>query len=273
MNIRRSALACCALVISFSLLKASIACAEGGPHGDYATTTAACAACHRTHSSAGPTLNAFTTQLDLCLSCHDGTGSIYAVTTGEIKVGAGAAPSAAGPLRPTSAGGLATSSHALGQLLDPPGGQPAAATLSCEACHDPHGSSNHRLFRTAVTWNGLNVPVTFTATVAQRGTLDEQVIYMGGSVQACTACHPDYARRTGGNFSKGTRHRVNVKLGAGYTPGELPLERGQLVCLSCHYAHGTTVINTTASGLSGMSTSLKRRSDWSVCSQCHFNRP
>ena len=246
--------------------------ANMGPHGNYSPTTDACAACHRTHTAVGPNLLKAKTPYELCMSCHDGTGSTYNVQDGVLEV-AGRPASAAGPIVPVAQGGQATSSHVLTQTLTPPGGPSVSAGLTCTSCHDPHGSSNHRIFRETVTWTGVSVSVTFTATVNNPLTPGESVTYLSGSVQACAACHPDYALRSGGSYTKGTRHRVNVNVGAGYTPGTLPLESGKLVCLTCHYAHGTRVQNTAASGQALYSSVLKRRADSGVCSQCHFNAP
>lgn len=56
------------------LLGVSIASADGGPHGDYTTTTDKCAACHRVHTAQGAkVLKA--DRAGICLSCHDGSGA------------------------------------------------------------------------------------------------------------------------------------------------------------------------------------------------------
>ena len=246
--------------------------AAGGPHGPYSALTDACAACHRTHTAGGRALISSADEIQLCLTCHNGTGSIYNAALGEITAAGKSAPSSAGPLQLTSEDGPATSAHILGTPFDVPGGPRATVSITCEDCHDPHGNTNYRLLRNRMTWNDLNAAVNFTATVTRPGTLQEKVAYKGGSVQLCAACHVDYGRHTGGQFSGGVRHDVNVKVSDKYFPADLPLENGQLVCLTCHAAHGTRVINT-AGGSSSLSTALKRRGDWGVCSQCHFDRP
>ncbi len=262
-----------AVVVLFSTLGVRQVAADENPHGQYSALTTTCAACHRTHSAAGPALLISADETALCLTCHNGTGSAYNAALGEITIGGKTAPSAAGPLQLTSEGGSATSAHMLGTPFDIPGGPRATVPLTCDDCHDPHGNGNYRLLRSQMTWNDLMASTNFTATVAHRGTLQEKVTYKGGSNQLCTACHIDYGQHTGGQYSGGTRHVVNVTVDDKHFPADLPLENGKLVCLTCHYAHGTSVTNTTAGGGAQLSTALKRRGDWGVCSQCHFNQP
>jgi predicted CXXCH cytochrome family protein len=259
--------------VGLSVLGVTQVAADENPHGQYSALTSTCAACHRAHTSAGTPLLVSADEVTLCLTCHDGTGSTYNSASGEIRVDGKTKPSAAGPLQLTSAGGPATSAHMLGAPYDIPGGPKAKVPLTCGDCHDPHGNSNYRLLRSRLQWNGLNAAINFTATLVQRGTPQETVIYGGGSVQLCAACHVDYAQHAGGQFSGGTRHSVNVKVDDKHFSADLPLENGQVVCLTCHYAHGTRVTNTPGSGLDQMSTALKRRGDWGMCSQCHFDRP
>jgi len=242
-------------------------------HGPYSALTAACAACHRTHSAQGPSLMVTADDIELCLTCHNGTGSVYNSVEGVIQVNGKTAPSAAGPIALVSQGGPATSAHLIGNAFDAPGGPLSKSALACGDCHDPHGSPNFRMIRTDLTWNNVNTSIAFTATLAHAGTVSETVKYLSGSVTVCTACHIDYGQHSGGKFSDGTRHDVGVKVTSDYTPGNLPLENGKLVCLTCHYAHGTRVTNTAASGLGSTSTALKRQGNWSLCSQCHFDQP
>ena len=262
-----------ALGLLFSAIGVSQADADENPHDQYSALTTTCAACHRTHSAASTALLISTDEVALCLTCHNGTGSVYNAAWGEITVAGKTIPSAAGPLQLTSEGGPATSTHILGTPFDIPGGPRATMALTCDDCHDPHGNSNYRLLYNEIKWDGLDAAANFTATVTQPGTLQEHVTYRGGSVQLCTACHADYGKHAGGEYSSGTRHAVNLKVDDKHFPADLPLENGKLVCLTCHYAHGTQVVNTTASGSGSTSTALKRRNDWGVCSQCHFNRP
>lgn len=106
-------------------------------------------------------------------------------------------------------------------------------------------------------------PYTITFSQAFRTDFDvvkkngqEDTVYRSGTVEFCTACHTGYLGRNSegktvtnhANFS----HVVNEDLTAGYivpgviAPGEkLKLEKSRdseekrLVCLTCHFAHGT----------------------------------
>ena len=69
----------CAAAFFLTIAITSIAKANGGPHGDYTTTTDACAGCHRAHTAAGANLLIAETEYDLCMTCH-GTGATGANT-------------------------------------------------------------------------------------------------------------------------------------------------------------------------------------------------
>ena len=45
------------------------------PHGPYTVTTDTCATCHRAHTASGSALISDPTQTELCVTCHNGTGS------------------------------------------------------------------------------------------------------------------------------------------------------------------------------------------------------
>ena len=262
---------------SFSAgLFATSAEAWSNPHGSYDATTGLCAACHRAHSASGPAIMAASNVRNLCDSCHQGyQGSDYDVEGGTIRNGGANSPSISGGF---SAAGV-TSEHLIdtsGNPLRVPGGASSSTTLTCVSCHNPHGSSNYRLFRQTVTWNGLNASVpNFTTTLSNR-LATETVVYQTGSIDACDACHSDYSQRVGGSYSAGFRHKVGVTISASNTPGSLPLEQqspaNRIVCLTCHNAHSTKVTNTANGGRQGFSTALKRYTDSGMCSGCHFNQ-
>lgn len=52
----------------------AVALADGGPHGNYSTTTTACGSCHRAHTAQADKLLRMEAS-DLCLFCHDGSGA------------------------------------------------------------------------------------------------------------------------------------------------------------------------------------------------------
>ncbi|MBS3899785.1 MAG: Ig-like domain-containing protein [Dethiobacter sp.] len=93
------------------------------------------------------------------------------------------------------------------------------------------------------------------------GTSTETVVYRGGVVNFCTACHTGYLQRSTVDGSVYTRHAnfehpvgsdINpaVVSGSVYAPpAGFRLEQHgterRLVCLSCHFAHGTDVARMT----------------------------
>jgi predicted CXXCH cytochrome family protein len=61
-------------ILAWGLLAASVATADGGPHGGYGPTAYGCASCHKTHTAQAAKLLTVN-KADLCLSCHDGVGA------------------------------------------------------------------------------------------------------------------------------------------------------------------------------------------------------
>ncbi len=168
-------------------------------HGSYSEYTNACTACHGLHSSVstlsglGKLLKA-ATQTDLCVTCHDGSGSKYDEINGIVRTGAtwgSYTTAAAGPFGSqfgnpnTTIGGDATSVHnvyriglTLGagaasgsvgsnaayvwsapgstNLTDPKnGGSTANDALTCATCHEPHNKfKNYRLLRGDILTSG-----------------------------------------------------------------------------------------------------------------------
>ncbi|MBK8935501.1 MAG: hypothetical protein KA362_01490 [Chloroflexi bacterium] len=150
-------------IIGFGLIWALLpqpAAANGGPHGDYAPTTDACAGCHRTHTAPAAKI-LVRSGSDLCYTCH-GTG--MGASTGRIISAHGN----------TDFGARAEAPFA----------------LQCAQCHDPHGSPNLHLVKTQVDLAaGLTAgPITLTASSGLH-SYDDGVSPM--NTRLCTACHAD----------------------------------------------------------------------------------
>ena len=64
-----------ALAMIGALAAVGVAAADGGPHGEFTTTTDGCAGCHRAHTATTGDKLLVVDQSSLCFSCHDGTGS------------------------------------------------------------------------------------------------------------------------------------------------------------------------------------------------------
>ena len=182
--------------------------------------------------------------------------------------------------------------------------------LYCTSCHDPHGARNYRLLRTTV--NGKPVSVTQTDETSKDYTAPHYYKPTAGSGQweianLCGACHTRYvatASASGETSSTDAifayRHRIEAPCGAtlnglSYTfPTTLALpvsttaggapttspDNRSMVCLTCHFAHGTTATmgkNSGAVAWPGGATapngngrsSLLRLDNRGVCENCH----
>ncbi|MDI6811989.1 MAG: cytochrome c3 family protein [Desulfitobacteriaceae bacterium] len=128
--------------------------------------------------------------------------------------------------------------------------------------------------------------------VTNKLLVNEAVAYTGGVNQFCGACHTDYntstvAGQTGsghtltGQYRSAYRHQVgmtwddavrgtNVIAGSTLKFESVSGTQGKVMCLTCHYAHGTD--DAFAGGTTsdtGRSTALKRQVNMSVCETCH----
>ncbi|MFZ5640792.1 MAG: cytochrome c3 family protein [Bacillota bacterium] len=159
-------------------------------------------------------------------------------------------------------------------------------TFTCVSCHNGHDNDgNYRILK-AKAWS------TDTAVLVRAfpktDTTGETAKYVSGFTGFCGLCHDKF--NVGAGSGRGTqpvyRHAMDVPLtNYFYTNGtlttSLPLESGdpayaspQLVCVSCHYAHGTVVTGTNptyegAAGGTDNSTMLKRLPNMQVCEDCH----
>lgn len=272
-------------------------------HANFATNTNQCANCHQTHTAQGAKLLQAATTLATCQSCHWGVGtnSKYNVKDGETSTATGKAPSLGGPMSHTAGAGDqwgnkgTTSAHEFDPAtsVTAPGGYNATQSLTCTSCHGAHETGNYRQIQTAITYpDGPSTTTTATVTfraaaAAPVATAGESASYLSGSVGLCAACHSDYnaATTSGHTAASGTfvtngkyRHAVNVapaSYGTGLTTS-LPLEgtnatanQNMVVCLTCHYAHGTVATGAETSSVSGSSTMLKRIDNMGVCEDCH----
>jgi predicted CXXCH cytochrome family protein len=183
--------------------------------------------------------------------------------------------------------------------------------LNCSSCHDVHGNGNYRILRYAEycaqpagPWDshssafGVNVPCAVTVTSNEGGTNNYTTPqYLSGLTDWCSTCHSNYRNQTdikdfwgmsfpmefdsldgNGNVFR-YRHSANAQLGAKTTV--LPLndltDNGnsaddELNCITCHFAHGTNVLMTSALTNAVAPTNdsaLLRIQDRGVCENCH----
>jgi predicted CXXCH cytochrome family protein len=154
--------------------------AAGGPHAPYADTPDTCALCHRSHSGQSPRLLP-ATEMDLCLTCHDGTGSQYFVAQ---------------------------------DFESPASEHPVTdGTLTCSSCHDPHlnwqdnprlldADGSHRGNAVCYTCHGQgdpNPPATDYETPFETGFHQPHISAPTTGTQIeCSSCHKPHASTSGG---------------------------------------------------------------------------
>jgi hypothetical protein len=167
------------------LSRAADASANYGIHGAYFGDTDVCAGCHRAHTAAGDltwtgsdlqqhsalSIASASSMTEFCFTCH-GNGAPGAATNvqGGVLDSAILGDPQAGPDQVgrvlngggfetlglgTSSQATVTSTHGLEQSGATMWGSGVGAPvtwplLSCDSCHDPHGSSNYRVLRDVV---------------------------------------------------------------------------------------------------------------------------
>lgn len=276
-------------------------------HANFTTNTTICGNCHKTHAATGAKLLKDATAQAVCESCHGFTGlaSKYDVQDGETKTATGFAPSLGGPMNHTASGGdqwgnkSTTSAHSYDNTnVTAPGGYNATQALVCTSCHGAHETGNYRQIKTTINYinpSGTTSTATVNFTAAaktENATSGETASYLSGSSSLCGACHMDFdttdvagaGTTLSGIFGmQKYRHAVGVSPSSyGGLTTTLPLEglignnTDKVVCLTCHFAHGsvavgtqTSTINNGAGNNNGSSTMLKRLDNMAVCEECH----
>lgn len=188
-----------------------------------------------------------------------------------------------------------TSIHRLGTRNDQAPGSNISNTfiamdqLSCGHCHDVHGSDNYRILRrnmrTTISHWAPPVSVIAYAETTEEG---EEVNYLSGSVYFCGSCHSDFNQWSGSGKKRvrSTKqegyilsnesedlfmHAVNVPNSYKGLPSDetLPYENGHIICLTCHFAHGTKAQGPSPLRSGEWSTALKRFDEMEGCENCH----
>lgn len=311
------------LIVAVNVQSAS---ANNGPHGGYADATDACAGCHRAHSSQNNNLLDYTTTQLLCYSCHGSaaTGADTDVEDGEYKnddataeapaegvandplLGGGFALAYDAQVAPgfkaiTSNHDTATGTNLAAWALNAVTGATSDAValtgvgtgLTCDDCHDPHGSGNYRIIRETV--NGV-AGVVVTDSAATNYTAEAYADNTIGDL--CVSCHANYsqtgagsgdaaihAHRTDGDWD-GEAGVTDADILAGFV-GNVNPENGAVTwqlrlsdaggadmgmnCSTCHYAHGTAAAMSAVSqgAAQNNSSSLLVYDDRTVCQSCH----
>lgn len=195
--------------------------------------------------------------------------------------------------------------------------------LKCSSCHQPHGTANSRLLLTQVLskdssgnnlWRPTSSGGTKVIVKVTNPFADETTQYNEEIATFCGACHYDYVSSNASSKSgyyDATKYRHKMKMGPdsglnniasndgtfGYNSGKMILPLASIgndgnsgtaantvICLTCHYAHGTfarvdgiktyddlslnstTKLNTTGSFETPKNLRLDNRG---VCQNCH----
>jgi predicted CXXCH cytochrome family protein len=239
-------------------------------HGGFNGNGGDCSVCHNMHSANNRKLLKYAQETELCYSCHAPGGSERGSFPEAQVVWKGDTPSfpaewdgtggSFGAFYNQTTGGTSKSHHDINLTSSPaPGG--TTTEHRCGTCHNPHGSNNYRLLRTTVNGiNGISVNV------------DVQGRYSSGMSSFCAACHTTYGV-TGSGVNGYKRHPVNVPLtGPEYAnlttsalvhEPEAQVEGGKVMCLSCHFAHGSP-----SYAMLRMQSYTSVESE--LCQQCHM---
>lgn len=277
-------------------------------HSELSQNTRWCAGCHVTHAAEGPYLMKAPNRTALCLTCHNGTGSRYDVEKGLVTAKNGEKTKALGG---AFVGGSVyyptiTSTHvytATEQNYAPGYNTPGTLwnDIDCNDCHSSHAdSSSYRMLKRDDN-NGGNV---YAWIKNSDGLSTETAFYENVDNMGCIYCHDKYNTTQGSNNGNypvfGVSHYVyrhdTTSSILSYTDRDgnttalstdLPLDTNasgtekKLMCLTCHYPHGTNAIGSDLSSFDknkngtfgenpgDLTTALKRRDYYGVCQDCH----
>ena len=298
MPLRRLILA--ALVLF--LLTVMPASADNGPHGNYTATTDACAGCHRAHTARSDDLLLVGTSYDLCLTCHgtNGNGADTDVADGVYlqRDSNTESPDEGVVNRGLRGGGFiytrmntdwtdsaspspVTSTHiwddstgtvwGSGDIGSGPG---ETISLTCTACHNPHGQSgrlnypSYRILRSRPIGSGEGGTALGDENPKNYTINDETGKYFGDPYEYflfvniaewCAQCHDRYLAHEGsGHTDSGDpiyayRHfTVGRSCGchdlSDPPTGNPEYRHSPTSCLTCHVAHGSSASMTGHSG-------------------------
>jgi len=193
------------------------------PHGPYEAFPVGCAACHVAHAALGPKLVPKADITALCLTCHDGTASVFNVVyVPETDI------YGTGVTREVYGFGFGTTAGAVYFHPVKNTGNPAVdEVIECVHCHNPHGD--------------MSIPNQVYPRLLNSS--DGTARYYQGP-NYCLACHG----ATDHNFTGDTDTYWEDTLGdhsnsdaAHYITAEgnplLPPSGTKVTCVGCHYKH------------------------------------
>lgn len=176
-----------------------------GPHGPYFENPDACAACHVAHAAYSVPLVRLLSQTQMCLVCHDGTGSIYNVYNAVYGFG---------PLSGS------TCFHPVANTGNPAVG----SVVECAYCHNPHGSTPKLL------WNLWDKTTLATGVYGP----DFCLICHGGADRNFTGSADTYWEDALGDHANGfAAHYDTTEVAL------LPSSGTEVTCVRCHQKHSS----------------------------------
>lgn len=291
----------------------------GNAHAELSNNTQWCAGCHVTHAAEGPYLMKAPNRTALCFTCHGGagSGSKYNVEKGTVRMKDGSytkAPAGAFVGNPVATAvyyGPTTSTHVYSYSETPYGPMGNSnvnitwSEIDCNDCHSSHADrSSYRMLKSDPAGNSGNNVYAWLSN--SDGMTAETPWYENVSNIGCLNCHDKFNTTQGSNNGNYPvfgvthyvyRHDTNSSI-LSYTDRDgnttalstdLPLVTNasgsvkKLMCLTCHYPHGTDVTGQdlrsgqeqsafdkdNAGGYNDYSTMLKRRPYYGVCQDCH----
>lgn len=174
------------------------------PHGNFTSTSNACATCHTTHSSPGPRLTVQPNETATCFFCHDGTQAesnvAYTFSTGAGNV-------AFHPVKDTPA--------------------VAQGLIRCSDCHNPHGNK-----KPDQTLYPKLLSATDGTTVSHEGNA------------FCLSCHGTVNRNFDATYYADTAGDHTNANAAHYSlsyPALVPPSGTKVTCVQCHEKHAAPV--------------------------------
>ncbi|MFC1947008.1 cytochrome c3 family protein [Chloroflexota bacterium] len=277
---------------------------DASPHvgAGFGKTTYACAGCHRTHAGAsGAKLLKDPNQLDLCNSCHDGTGAntdvVHGVYLGNTEGTQNAGLRGGGftdALMDTDADGETeplevNSKHTIaqanviawgsGDLNSGAGVSFGAVPLQCGNCHNPHGNDSYRILKSEPTGlggesTGLSVPILASLENSKNYTIaydSNNFRDMGGyptgvlalMSEWCGQCHERYVAGSGAGSSPSGDSVFSYRHMTDGLGGE---------CLKCHVAHGTSATMGGNSASAQITWPDDESAGWQNPDEDHYSR-
>ena len=179
------------------------------PHGAYSVTTAACAACHRTHSAELGNLEAAPTRAGVCFTCHDGSGAVSNVAKSYADPGIPANDPTAGAFysHPATVATDHTSADQ-NEFQKPPGTPILDRHSDCVDCHDSHTANGLAATMSASGWTAPGAITGISGVAVSNGSAGTAPTYTSWTSAAtahpvtleyelCLKCHSGFTKLLG----------------------------------------------------------------------------